>query len=210
ACLSTLPRMAVTGAITASCSRISGAPTSPAWMMCRDPRNAVRASGRRRPWVSEMTPMMMGVLGLSVSTCRLRLHLFGELANADDGPAHGAASDLLRIVASAHPQGVKPPIEGFEFRHGLDASADSAGSAMLDMDRRPYRDFVAFAVRLQSAERRRFHQPDHIRGGIDRRQLPMMRGQSVLELDRFLRFSARCDRNLSGQNSSLSKKEMSQ
>src|SRR6516164_3594120 len=56
--LSTLPRTAVTGASADRRSRIAGSPMSPAWIMCSEPRSASRASGRTRPWVSEMTPMV--------------------------------------------------------------------------------------------------------------------------------------------------------
>src|SRR5215831_14261865 len=41
-------------------SSTSGLPTSPAWTMRCDPRRAATASGRRRPWVSEITPTLMG------------------------------------------------------------------------------------------------------------------------------------------------------
>src|ERR1700681_2231880 len=54
--VSTLPRTAVTGAIFASASRISGAPISPAWRMRSDPRRASTDPGRSRPWASEITP----------------------------------------------------------------------------------------------------------------------------------------------------------
>jgi hypothetical protein len=55
--LSLFPRTAVTGAIAASATSTSGAQMSPAWMMCWAPCKAASASGRSRPWVSEMTPM---------------------------------------------------------------------------------------------------------------------------------------------------------
>src|SRR4051812_17879175 len=38
----------------------SGAPMSPAWMISETPRRAAIASGRTRPWVSEMTPTTTG------------------------------------------------------------------------------------------------------------------------------------------------------
>src|SRR5271163_154102 len=68
--MSTLPRTAVTGAICASASRISGAPMSPAWRMRWDPRRARIASGRRRPCVSEITPRStdFAVIGLLISS----------------------------------------------------------------------------------------------------------------------------------------------
>jgi len=63
---STLPRTAVTGAISASLSKISGAPMSPAWMMKADPSRAANASGRSRPWVSEITPICVIFTGYRV------------------------------------------------------------------------------------------------------------------------------------------------
>ena len=71
--LSLFPRTAVTGAISASAASTSGAPMSPAWMMCWAPCNAASASGRSRPWVSEMTPMsIVAARGASPSRRRLR------------------------------------------------------------------------------------------------------------------------------------------
>src|SRR5574339_709566 len=55
--VSTLPRTAATGAIVRRRSRMSGGPTSPAWMMSELPASASSASGRRRPCVSEITPI---------------------------------------------------------------------------------------------------------------------------------------------------------
>src|SRR4051794_35302067 len=55
--VSTLPRTAVTGAMALRRWRFSGPPMSPAWMMCADPASAARASGRSRPWVSEIRPI---------------------------------------------------------------------------------------------------------------------------------------------------------
>ena len=52
-----MPRIAVTGAISASLGTMSGLPMSPAWMMCSTPSSAYNASGRSRPWVSEITPI---------------------------------------------------------------------------------------------------------------------------------------------------------
>src|ERR1700733_6917854 len=55
--------------------RISGSPISPAWMMWSDPRRARSASGRSKPWVSEMTPMFMAAgrfTNTSSRSCRCR------------------------------------------------------------------------------------------------------------------------------------------
>ena len=55
--VSMLPRMAVTGAMLLRVVRMLGSPMSPAWRMWSTLARAGRSSGRRRPWVSERTPM---------------------------------------------------------------------------------------------------------------------------------------------------------
>src|SRR6476661_4493309 len=57
--LSTLPRIAVVGASSRSPEITSGPPMSPAWMIWSTPASRSRASGRRRPCVSEMMPIIM-------------------------------------------------------------------------------------------------------------------------------------------------------
>src|SRR5215469_7522939 len=54
--LSLFPRTAVTGAMAARVFKISASPMSPAWTMKSLPCRNAAASGRRSPWVSEMTP----------------------------------------------------------------------------------------------------------------------------------------------------------
>ena len=49
---------ATTGATAHNCSMIPGLPTSPAWIIRSDPFSAVNASGRKRPWVSEISPII--------------------------------------------------------------------------------------------------------------------------------------------------------
>lgn len=53
-----LPRIATTGAISRKLSRMSLAPTSPAWTIKSHSRKAAIASARSRPCVSEMRPMI--------------------------------------------------------------------------------------------------------------------------------------------------------
>src|SRR5579871_326398 len=48
---------------------------------------------------------------------------------------------------------------------------------------------------MQRMKRRRLHQPDHIRSRIHRRQLRMVRGQRMPELDRLFRLAPRSERN---------------
>src|SRR5690242_7797360 len=99
-------------------------------MMCAEPRSAATASARSRPCVSEMTPTIssrFSVLRLvvlndkEITVCQasavLVLHVFHELADADNRAPHCAATDFANIVASGHTQRVEASIEGFE--HGL-------------------------------------------------------------------------------------------
>ncbi len=111
-------------------------------------------------------------------------HSLDELADADHGPAHRAASDFLRVVAGGHAQGIKMAVKRFEHGLGFDAGADAAGGAMFNVDGCSDSDLIAFAVGLQRMKGRGFHQPDHVRRRIDRRQFGMVGGERVLEIDR--------------------------
>src|ERR1035437_5987191 len=59
---STLPRIAVRGAMDRKASRMVSLPTSPACRIWSHPARACRASGRKSPCVSEMTPIRMLVV----------------------------------------------------------------------------------------------------------------------------------------------------
>jgi len=61
--------------------------------------------------------------------------------------------------------------------------ADAAGGAVLNVDRSSNGDFVALAVRMKRMKRRSLHQADHVRRGIDRGQLRVMRGEGMFELN---------------------------
>lgn len=56
ASVSTFPRTATTGAMSLRRVRISGPPTSPAWRIRSEPRNARTASSRSSPCVSDIKP----------------------------------------------------------------------------------------------------------------------------------------------------------
>src|ERR1022692_1046169 len=110
-------------------------------MMCSDPRRSLMASGRSRPCVSEMTPIRMADLRSQFSVLGTRysfLHLLDELADAHDGPAHGAAADFLNLVARGHAQGVEAAVKRLERRLGLDVRANTARRAVLDVDGSPH------------------------------------------------------------------------
>jgi hypothetical protein len=71
--------------------------------------------------------------------------------------------------------------------------ANAARRTVLNVDRSSHRDLVTLAVGLKREKRGSLHQADHVRRGINRRQLRTMRGKSVFELDRFLCVTARAD-----------------
>src|SRR4029078_13444761 len=83
--------------------------------------------------------------------------------------SHSAASDFLLIVSCCHTYLVKPAIKRFENSFPGYALSAPAGCAVLDIDRGPDRNFVAFTIRLQGVKRRRFHESNHVRSGIHRR-----------------------------------------
>ena len=66
---SLLPRTAVTGAMVDNVSR-TPSPMSPAWTMKSLPRSTSTASGRRRPWVSEMSPIRIMEVQASIGVPR--------------------------------------------------------------------------------------------------------------------------------------------
>ena len=117
--------------------------------------------------------------------------LIQKFTDADDRSAHRAAADFLNIVARSHPQSIETSVEGFEHSVRLNARANTARRAVLNIYRRSHRDFIPFAVGMQRVEGSSLHQSDHVRRGINRRQLLVVRRQRVLELDRFVGLAAR-------------------
>src|ERR1700693_3475517 len=93
--VSILPRTAVTGAICASFSRISEAPTSPACRMRSEPDRACTASGRNRPWVSEITPRAINFLVIDfpvfLSTVRSAIIISADCRTGPERPLRNAS-----------------------------------------------------------------------------------------------------------------------
>src|SRR6202162_3898902 len=93
--VSILPRTAVTGAICASFSRISEAPTSPACRMRSEPDRACTASGRNRPWVSEITPRIINFLVIDfpvfLSTVRSAIIISADCRTGPERPLRNAS-----------------------------------------------------------------------------------------------------------------------
>ncbi len=129
---------------------------------------------------------------------RFRLSFFQELPNAYDCAANGTLADFLDIIARGYAQGIETSVKRFERSFSLNVRANATGGTVLDVDGSSHRDLVAFAVGLERMKRRGLHQADHVRRGIDRRQLRVVRGQSVFELDSLSRLTARADGDLLG------------
>src|ERR1022692_2591097 len=176
-------------------------------MMCSAPRSAASASGRSRPWVSEIMPIRMGFSVLSGRALLFVFHLLDELADADHCATYRAASNFLHVVAGGHTQRVETSVEGFEHSLRLDARSDAAGGAMFNVDGCSHSDLVAFTVRLQGVKRRGLHQADHVWRGIHGRQLGMVGRERVLEFDGLFGVAARPDGNLFSHSRYLSKRK---
>src|SRR5882724_10894977 len=84
-------------------------------------------------------------------------------------------------------------VGGFQDRFSVYLRANSSGSTMLDVDRRAYGNFITFAIGLQSVESGAFHEADHVRRGVDRRQGGMMRGEGVAEFYGLVGLAASAD-----------------
>src|ERR1041384_3072204 len=77
------PFIAVVRAILRSPSITSGAPISPAWIIWSVPARCFITSGRRRPWVSEITPIRILVFARRVGCADGQLVLALQLLFSD-------------------------------------------------------------------------------------------------------------------------------
>src|SRR3981081_596007 len=132
---------------------------------------------------------------LPIWSAAATLYLLHKFADAHHCTSYGSPSDLLDLVTGGDAQSVEAAIERFQHSFSRDASANTAGGAVLDVNGGTYRDLIALTIGVQRMERRRLHQPDHVGGGINPRQLGMMRRERVLDLDGLLRLTARADRD---------------
>ena len=114
------------------------------------------------------------------------------------GSPHRAAPNLLRSIVRGHSHDVEAPIEGLQFRRGANPHPDAARRPVLNMDRDPHGNLALFTKGLERIEARDFHQPDHVRSRVHRRQLWMMTGQGMLQFNRLFGFTARADGNGKG------------
>src|SRR5262245_52002370 len=92
---STLPRIATTGATAASAARTCEPPTSPACRIRSTPRRALSASGRTRPWVSEIRPRCIS----------------GQLTAANGPGQRRLASRDVDVAAGDPERDRHPPLE---------------------------------------------------------------------------------------------------
>ena len=126
-----------------------------------------------------------------------------ERSEADYSAINGYPADLAVVVICGDTHDVEASVEGFQRRFRTNARSDSAGRAMLDVDRSPDGGFTTLAIRLKSKEGGCLHQANHVRRGIQRRQVGMVGGQGVLEFDGLQRFDARAYWDFFGHHSSL-------
>src|SRR5439155_25194423 len=121
--------------------------------------------------------LCVGHVGYSLtaqsSSC---LHFVEEFRHGHYRAIYGASSDLLDVIACGHSERVEAAVKGLQHCFGKDMRSYSAGGAMLNVDCRAYRDFSVVAMRLKGQKCCGLHQANHVRGGIYRRQLGMMRG----------------------------------
>src|SRR5262245_10106970 len=108
---SLLPSTASTGAIDSRAAITSSAPMSPAWMIASTPRKRRGMAGSNFPWVSEMTPILIGtpLSGPPADPGLLapaRAPVVGPRDRAALGPA-GLAPSLGRDGIDLLPRGVQ-------------------------------------------------------------------------------------------------------
>src|SRR4029077_17069482 len=77
------------GATLINLSRISESPTSPAWTISSEPRNASNASSRNNPCVSEISPIRAGSL-------RMEMLGIGSAGDTAQGITEKTLQDLER------------------------------------------------------------------------------------------------------------------
>jgi hypothetical protein len=128
------------------------------------------------------------------------LNLLNKLANADHRSTHTSPANFLHIIVCSHTQGVEAPVERFQYRLGPNVCANAARCPMLNVNGGSHRDLIALAIRLKRMKGRSLHQANHVRRGLNRGQLRMVRGERVLEFDGFLRFTTRADGDFFGHS----------
>ena len=103
---SLLPRTPYTGARRSSSSITVGSSKSPAWRMQSTSRRRSAVSGRRRPWVSEITPMRIAVPPLILFLNQIFLSLPGK----NLGIATGSVSNLkFFLILFLSRKSITPP-----------------------------------------------------------------------------------------------------
>ena len=122
--------------------------------------------------------------------------LFQEVIDPDNGPGDSSPADFLLSFIGDDANPVETALDGFDFGSSAHYRIDSDGNAMFDIDGRTHRHFAGFAEGLQGVNACRFHETNHVRGGIDGRELMIVRGEGVLVLHPLLCRSLGTDRNL--------------
>jgi hypothetical protein len=111
----------------------------------------------------------------------------------NDGAADGAAANFVGTVVGADTHDVEASVDGFEFGFGVDVDSDAAGGAVFDVDGDADSYFSVAAEGLEGVEAGGLHKANHVGRGVDGREIGVMGGEGVFEVDDFRGFSADAD-----------------
>src|SRR5579871_2593051 len=135
----------------------------------------------------------------TVLLCRLKFPF--ELALADERPPDRPFAQHLLPTLRRHVKHQEAPADRLQHRLAAHRCSNSRRRAMVDVDRCPDTDLVAFAKRQQRLEARSLHPSDHVRRREHGRQLRPPCRQGVTKFHASLNRSARADRNRFGHSS---------
>jgi hypothetical protein len=124
---------------------------------------------------------------------RFFAHTFDEAGDVDYGAFDGAAADFAGAVMGADAHDVEASFDRFEFGFGVDVDSDAAGGAVFDVDGDADGDFSLITKGLEGVEAGGLHETNHVGRGVNGREIGVVRGEGVFEVDDFGGFSANTD-----------------
>jgi hypothetical protein len=110
-----------------------------------------------------------------------------------------SAPDLLKAVVGRNAHDIETSVKRFELGPSVNPHSDPTRRPVFNVNRDAHRNLSLVAKGLQRAKTRCFHQTDHVRRRIHRRQRGIMRRQRVLAFHYFCRFGTCTNRNRSSQ-----------